>query len=143
MTATTTLPFSDRRIELSGVNLAASTALGTTETRRGGAPLRSTVFSFAVCDTHTTWLQSLSVSTKSLFMWIALASSNPNREWSVNTHLYPIVRAWNTASWPITENAWCACTTVIFSRSRIARSSLKLPKMSGNVDPLYTGTRNA
>mmetsp|Transcript_1230 Transcript_1230/g.4943 ORF Transcript_1230/g.4943 Transcript_1230/m.4943 type:complete len:281 (+) Transcript_1230:237-1079(+) len=93
VTATTTLPFSDRRIELSGVNLAASTALGTTETRRGGAPLRSTVFSFAVCDTHTTWLQSLSVSTKSLFMWIALVSLNPNSEWSVNTHLYPMVRA--------------------------------------------------
>ena len=37
---------------------------------------------------------------------IALASANPNNEWSVKTVFKPIVLAWNIASWAKAENAY-------------------------------------
>jgi len=51
------------------------------------------------------WLQSARENLSSLLVRIELASAKPNNEWSVNTVLRPILRAWNIASCAMVENA--------------------------------------
>lgn len=46
------------------------------------------------------------VICNSLFVIIALASANPNNEWSVKTVFKPMVLAWNIASCAKAEKAY-------------------------------------
>ena len=77
---TTTMVMLARRADTSGVNLVASTALGSTDTREGGSAALSTVFSLDVCETQITWLISASVNISSLLVRMDEASAKPKRE---------------------------------------------------------------
>mmetsp|Transcript_13229 Transcript_13229/g.50669 ORF Transcript_13229/g.50669 Transcript_13229/m.50669 type:complete len:214 (-) Transcript_13229:647-1288(-) len=107
----------------SGVKRVGSTALGIAEVRLGGSAALSTKFSRQVWDTQMQWSTSAMLYLHILLTHTDARSAKPNREWSVYTHGRPIVRAYSRHSWPVVDVAWCACTTVMRSRSRISRNS--------------------
>ena len=57
--------------------------------------------------------------------------------------LQPMVRACRSASCAMAEKAWCACSSVMRSRSTTSRSSAKPPNSVGGVASAYTGRRGA
>jgi len=120
------------------VKRVASTAFGITLTVSGSTAARSTVFSRAVFDTHTTWSTSVNVNLSSLLTSIDESVANSISEWSVNTVRRPMVCASTTLSCASVENAACACTTVTRSRTKMCRSSANAPMPNlGSELPAY------
>lgn len=62
---------------------------------------------YPVLETHMTASTFRRAPTKSLFVRIVAASSNPNRLWSVKIVLIPNKCAWRIASWAREDKLAC------------------------------------
>ena len=97
------------------LKMSLSTALGMTETLVLGTPDLRTVFSLPVWDTQIQWSLLANEYLRNVLVTMALASANPNREWSVKTVPRPSKLPANKASWANVEKAECPWTIWISS----------------------------
>ena len=95
--------------------MSLSTALGMTETLVLRTPDLSTVFSLPVWETQIQWSIFAKQYLKNVFVTMALASANPNKEWSVKTVFRPNRLPTKLASWASVEKAECPWTIWICS----------------------------
>ena len=82
-----------------------STALGMTKTLDLGTPDLSTVFSLPVCETQMQWSVLVSEYLRKVLVTMALASANPNNEWSVK--MVPYMRAQRHCRCTVCALSWC------------------------------------
>lgn len=86
-----------------------------------------------VWDTHIAASTCASVATSSLFVRMLAASSNPNREWSVNMVWIPRRWACRIASCPSEDNEACAWIRLILSRIMMVLKYGRKVKKLGSV----------